>query len=136
MEVKILEYYWTGHASQYLVPLKRSIAGICRTDRGVANFYIGIASGAYPYDALYRRIDSRKKIWGVSDIWMLYASRSSRSVRWLESELVDHFWGDPRLRNHVAGGGGRIGKGPFHYLYLAHGRSRAGIEGLMDEHDR
>ena len=120
-EVEVLDFSWTGHANQYLAPLKRSISAVCRRDRGVSDFYIGIASGPDFFYALDRRIDGRKLKWGCAAIWNMYTSRSLRSVAWLETELIDHYRarGDLRLRNAVRGGGGRMNSQPYNFLYLA-----------------
>ena len=117
--VEILDYSWTGHANQYLVPLKRSVAAICRSDRRISDFYIGVASGNDVASALRRRLDKQKMRWRCSKIWNLYSSTSRNSVLWLEDELISHFRRDMRLRNIASGGGGRLGEQTHHYLYLA-----------------
>lgn len=131
-EINIIHFGWTGHANQYISSLKRSISGICRNDRGVSRFYIGIASGMEFDVALRRRVDKSKYSWGITDIWMLYQSKSSKSVRNLETELVDYFRRDIRLMNLARGGGGRVGTGPYHFLYLAHARDVGDWNGLTE----
>ena len=120
--VRITDTYFTGHKTAVLPTLTRSISAICREDRGVSLFYIGIASGWDHEAALKRRIDDKKIFFGTTDMYLLYQSTSETNTKEIESYLVDRFKdekADLRVWNSARGGGGRPGSGPFFFLYLA-----------------
>ena len=120
--VIITNEHFTGHASDIYPTLIRSIAGIIREGSQTAFYYIGIASGPDYLSALKRRIDSKKLNYGVTRMYLLYASTSERYTRDLEDRLIERFadvdaeW---RLWNSAPGGGGRPSGGPQYFLYLA-----------------
>ncbi len=120
--VEITDSYFTGHPSMIFSTLVRSISAICRFDRPVYLYYIGIASGYDYYSALARRIDQKKLEYQTTRMNLIYQSSSERHTRQLEANLVDHFQyikADDRVWNSTGGGGGRRGSGPRFYLYLA-----------------
>lgn len=120
--VRITDTYFTGHTSVILPTLRRSVSAICRTDRDVFFFYIGVASGPDHAFALRRRIDKKKLERSVTDMYLLYASSSERNTKRLEEELIDHFkylQSDDRIWNAAPGKEGRPSEGPNYYLYLA-----------------
>jgi hypothetical protein len=120
--VRITDTYFTGHKVQIYSTLIRSISAICRLDRSVGLFYVGVASGPDYWTALTRRVDTKKLENGVTDMYLLYQSSSERNTRDLEAWLITHyqeFQEDDRIWNAVGGGGGRRGSGPYYFLYLA-----------------
>jgi hypothetical protein len=124
--VEITDTYFTGHRTQILPTLIRSVSAICRYDRTVYLYYVGVASGYDYLSALKSRIDNKKLEYDTNRMYLLYRSSSETSTRWLEAELVDHFRNvreDDRVWNSVGGGGGRRGSGPHYFIYLATSRA-------------
>lgn len=120
--VRITNTYFTGHKNVILTTLIRSISAICREDRWVSMYYVGIGSGWDHESALKRRIDDKKLFFGTTDMYLLYESSSETNTKEIETFLVDHFKDDRadlRVWNSAKGGGGRPGSGPYFYLYLA-----------------
>jgi len=123
--VRITDTYFTGHKAVIYPSLVRSVSAICRVDRSVGSFYIGVASGPDHLTALKRRIDTKKIERMVSTMYLLYRSSSEYNTRSLENWLIEHYRSikpDARLWNSAAGGGGRWGTGPHFFLYLAASR--------------
>jgi hypothetical protein len=109
----------TGAKHNILPTLRRVIASICRPDRNVKKFYIGIASGVNWEMALSRRIDNYKLTIGVNEIISIYSSTSQKNCREIETKLTKIFEDNRRNINRVGGGGGRDSCGPIFYVYLA-----------------
>ena len=110
----------TGGRHAVLNPLVRKISAVCRQDRTVQNFYIGIASGVDYERALARRVDNYKELNGISEMILLYQSSSQRFCREVESYLIEYFL--ERNLNIVNRRGGRAGRPtsqPYSYVYLA-----------------
>lgn len=119
--VEITHTYFTGHRGVILPTLRRSIAAICRNDRGIGGWYIGIASGVDYWHALTRRVDDYKLSVGISRMYLLYQSTSERYTRSLERSLEQEFRALDRVPslNRTGGGGGRPSEQPLFFLYLA-----------------
>jgi len=119
-DVEITDTYFTGARNVILPTLRRSVAAICRADRDVMAWYIGIASGPDHWSALTRRIDSYKLSVGINRVYLLYQSGSEANTRRLEADLEREFRERSHLPtlNRVGGGGGRPSGGPLYFLYL------------------
>ncbi len=120
--VEITDSYFTGHPSMIFSTLVRSISAICRFDRPVYLYYIGVASGCDYYSALSRRVDEKKLEYQTTRMNLIYQSSSEQNTRLLEKQLVkrfQHVKADDRVWNSTGGGGGRRGSGPLFFLYLA-----------------
>ena len=101
---------------ELLESLKRSVGQICRRDGKIDEFYIGIASGASPVEAMKHRNDRRTK---YDFMRALYESKSQDHVKEVESALIEHFKDHQGNLNMVGGGGGRFTSKGFCYVYLA-----------------
>lgn len=124
--VEITDTYFTGHRNVILPTLIRSVSAICRTDRAVFLYYVGVASGYDYHSALKSRIDEKKLSFLTNRMYLLYQSSSETNTRRLEAQLVDHFQyvkSDIRVWNSTGGGGGRRGSGPYYFVYLATSRA-------------
>ncbi|MEO0820229.1 MAG: hypothetical protein AAF074_07350 [Pseudomonadota bacterium] len=119
--VEITNTYFTGHASNILPVLIRSVTQICREGRNVSGHYVGIASGVDYWQALTRRVDDYKLDCGVTRVYLLYESSTEQYTRQLETQLESHFSevSPDRSLNRTGGGGGRPSAGPKYFLYLA-----------------
>lgn len=103
--------FWTGHASERLVPLKRCISGFTRQDRQA--FKIGISSDPN------RRW--REEYRGHYDrMLVIYSTSSEKSIRRIEKWLTEYF--EDFSDNLRLGGGGPSSSGPY-YLYVVLKRS-------------
>lgn len=110
----------SGGRHEVLETLRRTVAAICRSDRTVRKFYIGIGSGRSAEEAMKRRRDDFKKENGVNEMICLYASTSQRFCRQVERELELYFRKQhSALINRRGGGGGRASEQPYFYVYLA-----------------
>lgn len=100
--------------------LKRSISAICRSDRGIAAYYIGKASGVEPIGAIYRRYNGKKTSNMFTEDWALYESHCDNTVGMLEDALISYYMRiDPRrCTNEGTGSAGRPSDQPRHYIYL------------------
>ncbi len=116
--VWIDEWSWTGHPSQVITTLKKSISNTVRV-KDVEAFYIGVASGVEYKSALKTRYDDYKKGWGCNEIWNLYSSTSKPNTLSLERQLVDHYWEFEGFQNRISGGGGGTTSKRGNFLYLA-----------------
>ena len=96
--------------------LKRSVGQICKRDGKIDEFYIGIASGASPEEAMKHRNDRRTK---YDFMRALYKSKSQDHVKEVESVLIDHFRDHQGNMNQVGGGGGPSTSQDWCYVYLA-----------------
>ena len=119
--VEITNTYFTGHASQVMSTLNRSISAILRQDRQWSGFYIGIASGIDYWRGLTRRVDDYKLQNGVKRMYLLYETSSQPMLRSIERQLEARY---AQLRpasilNRTGGGAGRPSSGPKFFLYLA-----------------
>ena len=123
---EITDTYFTGHRNVIFPTLVRSVSAICRADRAVFLYYVGVASGYDYLSALKSRIDDKKLAFLTNRMYLLYQSSSETNTRTLEAQLVDHFQyvkSDMRVWNSTGGGGGRRGSGPYYYVYLATSRA-------------
>jgi hypothetical protein len=109
----------SGWPSNQLAGLTRAVAQYVKEGSNVKSFYIGIASGADLLPALKSRYDDVKKGSGISHVYCIYSSKTSKHTTELEAQLLQHFKGQARNINEVAGGGGNTGAGPNFYVYLA-----------------
>lgn len=73
-QVEFGEFLAHGGYEVALEHLTRSIASICRRDRGVTRFYIGKASGKDPTSAISGRYDENKVFHEFTEDWALYQS--------------------------------------------------------------
>lgn len=143
--VWITNEYFSGHLYAIMPSILRSIATICNSANRVTDYYIGVASGEDYFKALKSRIDERKLSWGVTHMYLLYASSSEQNTRNMERAIEAHFNGKPpprkggadrtkrirlddiagfnaplaTFRNDTGGGGGRSGSSGNYFLYLA-----------------
>ena len=100
--------------------LKRVTSAVCRSDRTVRHFYIGIASGETMQEALQRRHDDYKKEHGINEMILLYKSSSRRFCAEVEDYLITYFVEkNAPIINRRGGRGGRPSSQPYHYVYLA-----------------
>eukprot|EP00698_Gefionella_okellyi_P018648 TRINITY_DN5617_c0_g1_i1.p1 TRINITY_DN5617_c0_g1~~TRINITY_DN5617_c0_g1_i1.p1 ORF type:complete len:131 (-),score=25.39 TRINITY_DN5617_c0_g1_i1:34-426(-) len=109
----------TGHPSQILESLHRSVAQYIRAGSNVTKFYIGIASGDDAIRAIRRRYDEYKFDEGISEVIALYSSSSEDYTRAVETDLEQFFRQHQRNINRVGGGGGRTSSGPQYFVYIA-----------------
>eukprot|EP00735_Rhodelphis_limneticus_P003542 TRINITY_DN15026_c0_g1::TRINITY_DN15026_c0_g1_i1::g.25785::m.25785 TRINITY_DN15026_c0_g1::TRINITY_DN15026_c0_g1_i1::g.25785 ORF type:complete len:131 (-),score=14.98,DUF603/PF04645.7/0.13 TRINITY_DN15026_c0_g1_i1:242-634(-) len=109
----------TGHPSQVIESLTRSVAQYCRDDSNVTKMYIGIGSGPDALSALKTRLDDYKKENGINDMIALYESSSQDNCRTVEDWLVSYFEEHKRCINRTGGGGGRESSQTKFYVYLA-----------------
>ena len=123
VDVQFGEFLATGNYQYALQHLTRSIAAICRADRGVTRFYIGKGSGPDSQFAIERRFDDKKVLWGLNEDWALFQSTSRNVISALETELNDTFMQDARCVNDGKGSAGRRSDQPHHFIYLALRRS-------------
>ena len=138
--VWITNRYFSGHVHKTLPTVFRSIAQICHANSGVTDYYIGVASGADYLVALKSRIRD-KRHWGVTHMYLLYASSSERYTRTMEKAIEAHWSGRDQganifvediagfaipqgvNQNIRAGAGGRRGSSGNYFLYLAFRKS-------------
>ena len=113
--------WFFGGKHQAAEILRRSIPQYCRTDRHIEKYYIGIASGAEPVQALKNRMDKKKVDWEINRMIALYQSRSRQNTQEVEDTLIRILKNlhDDRLLNERAGRAGRPSRGPLFFLYLA-----------------
>ncbi|MBN7820539.1 hypothetical protein [Bowmanella yangjiangensis] len=122
LKVEFGEFLKAGkNFDELLEHLKRSISAICREGRGVTKFYIGKASGTNATDAIYRRYDSKKSEWELTEVWALFESNCSYLINNLESNLNEHYIKNApdRCLNTGKGSAGRISAQPKVYIYLS-----------------
>jgi hypothetical protein len=133
-EVEFGEFLSYGGYSEALEHLTRSIAAICRRDRGVTKFYIGKASGHDPTTAIEGRYDHVKVKHQFTEDWALFQSENSDLVIRLEVALIRRFKGapsakyetlpnrafydDPRCVN-ISFSRSQPAAQPLHFIYLA-----------------
>lgn len=134
--VWITNQHFSGHLHATLPTVFRSIARVCHSTSGVTDFYIGVASGLNYHEALKSRIRD-KRSWGVTHMYLLYASSSERYTRAMEKAIECHWSGREQgarmpvesfsgfsvplgtIQNRRGGGGGRKGQSGNYFLYLA-----------------
>lgn len=133
-EVEFGEFLSFGGYAEALEHLTRSIAAICRRDRGVTKFYIGKASGHDPVTAIEGRYDKVKIEHQFTEDWALFQSENSELVIHLEVALIRRFKGrpsakyetlpnrvfrdDPRCVN-ISFSRSQHAAQPLHFIYLA-----------------
>lgn len=133
-QVEFGEFLAHGGYEVALEHLTRSIASICRRDRGVTRFYIGKASGKDPTSAISGRYDENKVFHEFTEDWALYQSEESELVIRLEVALIRRFTGrfhpdyetlpnrvfkaDPRCVNISTRRAPHAAQ-PLHFIYLA-----------------
>lgn len=87
----------------------------------VETIYIGKGSGENATSAMKARYDDRKKALGINEVIAIYeVSNQQESLR-METQLVDSFKGNTKVKNDTGGGGGRHASGANYkyYVYLA-----------------
>lgn len=110
----------TGGRHAVLETLIRTVSAVCRADRTVRHFYLGIASGRNPDHALSRRVDDYKEANEISEMILLYQSSSQRFCREIEHHLIQYYLErNASLINRRAGRAGRPTTQPYSYVYLA-----------------
>lgn len=110
----------TGGRHDILETLIRTVSSVCRSDRNVRHFYLGIASGTSPQHALARRVDDYKEANDIDEMVLLYKSSSQRFCREVENYLISYYLArHASIINRRAGRAGRPTTQPYSYVYLA-----------------
>ena len=109
----------SGGRYKVLQTLCRTVSAICRDDRTVRRFYIGIASGINFRQALHRRVDEWKDANEIDEMILLYESSSQRFCREVEDYLIKQYMHThPNNVNRRRGKAGRPTTQPYSYVYL------------------
>jgi hypothetical protein len=98
--------------------LRRRVSALTRDGRCDA-FYVGITSGDDCLKALRSRMDAFKAESGLHEIVVIAETDNAEEAADMERELEAYNRVDDRCLNQRAGGGGRRGKGPRYFVYVA-----------------
>lgn len=97
----------SGHPSQVLETLHRSVGQKTKETSNVKEFYIGIASNGEA--GVNARMSAKYKDMGYDNIEPIYTTSSDTNRKAVEKDLVDHFGDHVKLGNQIGGGGGPSG---------------------------
>jgi hypothetical protein len=106
----------SGHPSQVLEHLHRSVGQKVKETSDVKEFYIGIASNGQ--EGVNARMRGKYRPMGYDNIEPIYTTVSDKNRKTVEKELVEHFGYHEKLGNQIGGGGGPKGT-PEYTVYMA-----------------